>query len=88
MGNGLLTFIDEKCEFSDFFNNKEIVTYKNFNDLINKILFYKKNPTLRKLIAKNGYKKYHKEFSSEKVVKFIISKNSNLYNKENFYWIK
>lgn len=88
MGNGLLTFIHQDCQFSDFFNNKEIVTYKNLKDLINKILFYKKNSTLRKLIARNGYKKYHKEFSSDKVAKYIISKITNLYSKEKFYWVR
>jgi hypothetical protein len=29
MGNGLLTFIDEKTSYSDFFNKNEIITYKN-----------------------------------------------------------
>ena len=42
MGNGLLTFIDEKTFYSDFFNQNEIVTYKNVNDLIEKILNIKK----------------------------------------------
>jgi len=88
MGNGLLTFIHQDCQFSDFFNNKEIITYKNLKDLVNKILFYKENPTQRKLIARNGYKKYHKEFSSDKVAKYIISKITNLYSKEKFYWVR
>ena len=33
MGNGLLTFIDERTKYSDFFNNKEIINYKNESDL-------------------------------------------------------
>ena len=42
IGNGLLTFIDKKTLLSDFFNNKEIVTYENISDLSEKIIFYKK----------------------------------------------
>lgn len=88
MGNGLLTFIHKDYHYSDFFTDKEIVTYKNYNDLVKKILYFKKKPALRKLIAKNGYEKYHKEFGSEKVAKFIISKITNLYSREKFYWVR
>ena len=37
IGNGLLTFVDEKTYLSDFFSNKEVVFYKNLNDLSYKI---------------------------------------------------
>ena len=40
MGNGLLTFIDEKVQMNDFFNKNEIIFYKNINDLSDKIKFY------------------------------------------------
>ena len=43
MGNGLLTFIDIKTQLNKIINNNEAVFYKNFNDLIKKILFYKEN---------------------------------------------
>ena len=55
MGNGLLTLIDEKVCYRDFFKN-ELVTYKNYNDLIYKIKKYLKDEKARKLIAKNGKK--------------------------------
>ena len=67
MGNGLLVFIDIKTGFKKFFSSNEVVYYKNYNDLIKKISFYKKNDNLRKLVAKNGYKKYFKLFNSKKV---------------------
>ena len=34
IGNGLLTFIDEKTKYNDFFSKDEVVFYKNQNDLI------------------------------------------------------
>ncbi len=84
MGNGLLTFIDEKTSFSDFFSSKEIVFYKNLDDLIGKILKFKKDDKQRRFIAKNGKKKYLKIFNSTNVAKFIIGKTFDF--KYNFFW--
>ena len=86
MGNGLLTLIDEKTFYSDFFTKKEIVTYKNYNDLIEKINRYKKNDNERKLIARNGKRKYLKYFNSSLVAKYILNKTLDLDNKDNFLW--
>ncbi len=84
MGNGLLTFIDEKTCYSDFFTNNELVTYKNDNDLIEKIYKYKKNDNERKLIAKKGKMKYLKYFNSTLVAEFIINKTYDI--KKKYYW--
>ena len=37
MGNGLLTFVDKDTFFGDFFSNKEIITYKDIDDLTYKL---------------------------------------------------
>jgi len=88
MANGLMTIIHEDTKYSDFFNKNEIVTYKNFKDLINKIKYYIKNDKKRKFIANNGKKKYLKEFSSEKISKYIILKTLNIKSKDKFIWDK
>lgn len=72
MGNGVLTFINEKYQFSDFFSPKELITYKNQTDLIEKIKYYKMNYKERKLIAKNGKKKYFKLFNNNSVCKYMV----------------
>ena len=72
MGNGLLTFIDEKVLMKDFFNEKEIIFYKNINDLADKIKFYSKNDKIRIKIARNGKKKYFKLFNETRVTKYFI----------------
>ena len=72
MGNGLLTFIDEKVQMSDFFNSNERIFYKNISDLADKILFYSKNDRLRKKIARKGKKKYFKLFNEVKVSKYLL----------------
>ena len=72
MGNGLLTFIDEKVQMIDFFNKNEIIFYKNINDLSDKIKFYSKNDKIRKKIAKSGKNKYFQLFNEKKITKFFI----------------
>lgn len=72
IGNGLLTFIDNKVQMNDFFNESEIIFYNNINDLSDKIKFYSTNDKLRKKIAENGKKKYFKLFNETKISKYII----------------
>ena len=89
MGNGLLTFIDKRTSYGDFFTNKEIILYKDINDLSYKINKYKKDHRDRKLIAKNGKEKYMKFFNSNIVCTFIINKTFEVENKKDkFLWEK
>ena len=83
MGNGLLTFIDEKVQMIDFFTKNEVIFYKNINDLSDKIKFYSANDRLRKKIAKNGKKKYFKLFNETKISKYFI--DVSLGNKSNLF---
>ena len=86
IGNGLLTFIDAKTKYGDFFTNNEIIFYDGIEDLSQKIKKYKKNDKDWRRIAKNGYKKYHKYFNSNIVAKFIIDKTLGIRSK--YYWEK
>ncbi len=72
MGNGLLTFIDNKVKMNHFFSNKEIIFYDNIYDLSEKIKFYANNDKLRINIAKNGKKKYFQLFNEKRISKYII----------------
>ena len=83
MGNGLLTFIDEKVQMNDFFNKNEIIFYKNTHDLAEKIIFYSKKDKLRKKIAENGKKKYFKLFNEVNISKYLI--DISLGNKNNLF---
>tara|TARA_B100000780_G_scaffold95930_1_gene66898 strand:+ start:2870 stop:4987 length:2118 start_codon:yes stop_codon:yes gene_type:complete len=75
MGNGLLTFIDQKTQMNDFFNKNEIVLYSSIMDLSDKIEFYKKNDKIRKIIANNGRNKYFKLFNELITTKYILDKS-------------
>ena len=86
VGNGLVCLIDEKTQYRDFFNNSEMVFYKNVSDLSEKILKISRDENLRKKIAKNGKKKYMKYFNSSLVAEFIINKTLGIDNKKKFFW--
>ena len=75
MGNGLLTFMDNKKQFNDFFSNNEIIFFKDEIELLDKLNFYKINSTLRKKIAKGGQKKYFKLFNETNVAKYIVERS-------------
>ena len=84
MGNGLLTFINDKVEMDSFFSKDEMIFYKNIDDLVSKVKFYSKNDRERIKIAKKGKKKYFKRFNEIATSKYIvdvsIGKINNLYN--------
>ena len=89
VGNGLLTFIDDKTFYKNFFTNKEMIFYKNINDLSEKIKKYSRDEKLRIDIAKNGKRKYLKYFNSTKVADYIIKKTCEINNKKDFFlWEK
>tara|TARA_B110000881_G_C18592123_1_gene528724 strand:+ start:71 stop:2197 length:2127 start_codon:yes stop_codon:yes gene_type:complete len=85
IGNGLVTLIDEKTKYNHFFNDDEMVFYKNISDLSEKILKIAKDDKLRKKIGAKGKKKYLKYFNSTLVADFIIKKTFGI-KKTNFYW--
>ena len=62
-----------------------MVFYKNINDLSEKILKISRDEKLRRLIAKNGKKKYMKYFNSTIVADFIINKTLDINKKRNIF---
>ena len=85
-GNGLVTLIDEKTCYRDFFNDKEMVFYSNVSDLIEKITHISKDEKLRKMIGRNGKDKYLKYFNSNLVAEFIINKTFNIDSRKKYLW--
>ena len=85
-GNGLVTLIDEKTGYRDFFNDKEMVFYKNVSDLTEKIYKITRDDKLRRSIGKSGKKKYFKYFNSNLVAEFIINKTFEFNNKKKYLW--
>jgi len=86
LGNGLLTFIDQKTKFDHFFNPNELVFYKNIDDLSEKMQKLSLDDNLRKKIAKKGWLKYHKYFNSQIVSDYMINKVFNLSRNNKTIW--
>ena len=86
IGNGILTFVDINTKLNDFFNNDEVVFYKNIKDLSEKINFYKENKEKRNSIAKKGKKKYFRIFNNKVISDYICSRCS-IENQNKVFWM-
>ena len=73
VGNGLLTFVDEKTQFGDFFNKDELIFYNSISELSEKIIKYSLDDKERIKVAKKGKYKYFKYFNSSLIAKYLIS---------------
>ena len=88
VGNGLLTFIDQNTYLSDFFSTKELVFYKNIDDLSYKLSKYKKDRKSGKRIARNGRNKYLKYFNSDLVSEYILKQTLDYKSSKKMIWEK
>ena len=86
IGNGLVCLLDEATHYRNFFNDSEIVFYKNVNELSEKIERISNDEKLRKKIAKNGKKKYMDHFNSDLVSEYIVNRTFDIKNKKNYLW--
>ena len=86
IGNGLVTLIDKKTKYEDFFTNNEMVFYNGINDLSEKIIKISNDEKLRKRIGKAGREKYFKYFNSSVVAEFIINKTLDINIKKKYFW--
>ncbi len=88
IGNGLVTLINEKTGYQDFFDSDEMVFYKSIDDLSEKISRISQDEKLRKKIGRNGREKYLKFFNSTLVADFILTKTFDIKNKNKYLWYK
>ncbi len=86
MGNGILTFIDERVKFRDFFNENEMLFYKNEKDLCEKILNIKDDIEKINKISRNGKLKYFKIFNNLIISDFILNKSLGTNAKYKYVW--
>ena len=86
IGNGLVTLIDEKTGYNDFFDKSEMVFYKNVSDLSEKIEKISADEKLRKSIGRKGKIKYMKYFNSTLVADFIINKTFDINKNKKYLW--
>ena len=88
MGNGILTFVNEKVKFQELFSSNEMLFYKNENDLIDKIKDIKDDMQKINKISKKGKEKYFRIFNNLIVADSIISKSLGVKSKYKYAWEK
>jgi hypothetical protein len=86
VGNGILTFINSKVKFQEFFNNDEMIFYNNEVDLIEKINLLKNDINKINKISKKGKKKYFKIFENNIVANYILSNTFDLTPSYRYAW--
>ena len=88
MGNGVLPFIHEDVKYQDFFDNDEIILYKDSSDLINKLINIKDNK--KEIIArsKKAKKSYFNYFNNKIIADYLIFRIFNYKNKYKYCWLK
>lgn len=81
LAQGSLVFSPKIPEFDTLFLDDEIIYFDDFNDLKEKLVFYKNNEEKRLKISKKGWKKAHKLFNStiitEKMIENIFKSFDN-----------
>ena len=86
VANGIMTFIDNKVGYSDFFDDTEMGFYKNVDDLLIQIDGLHSNINKVNRISKNGKKKYFSIFNNQIISDYIISKTFNKKGKFKYVW--
>ena len=86
MGNAILPFIHENVKYDDFFNNGEIITYRDEKDLLSKLISIKDNEKLLKKKSLNAKKSYFAYFENTIISDSIINKVFNTKRKFKYIW--
>jgi len=86
VANGIMTFIDKKTKYQDFFSNDEMGFYNDIDDLLNQL--EKLNGNINKInkISRNGKKKYFSIFDNSIIADYIISKLFDTKSKFKYVW--
>ena len=86
IANGIMTFIDKKTQYQDFFNYDEMGFYTDADDLLNQL--EKLNGNINKInkISRNGKRKYFSIFDNTIVADFILFKTFDKKNKFRYVW--
>ena len=74
IGNGIYTFIDKGTQFNKIFNDDEVGSYKNIDDVGAKIEYLLTKQDKINEYGKNGKEKYFKLFNNKIISNNIINK--------------
>lgn len=87
MGSGLLVFTTRSNNLNELYKeDEELVFFDTKEELLDKILYFKKNDKSRQMIAKAGWKKSHSCFNEKLVTKYMIETTFRTKHTEEYAW--
>jgi hypothetical protein len=78
MGNGILAFIHRAGEMQQLLGEDTAVFFETDEELLEKIVQFKQDDSLRKEVAQRGRTFYRQHFNSDSVAQYIIDRTLNL----------
>lgn len=85
IGNGILTFINEKNGLQRFLEGKAVF-FHDIDDLKEKIIIFQNEDQKRKKIAAKGRDFYHRHFSSELVTQYVVERTLGMTLSHDYLW--
>ena len=73
-GNGLLTFCPRVPGIDKLFTDDELVYFNDFDDLLEKLIYYHHHADECRRIAENGWKRAHKCYNGKRVTRYMVEK--------------
>lgn len=86
MGNGLLTFVWDKGDMRQFFNDEHVVFFQDSASLKKQIRNFHNDDARRQTVAGQGRKFYHEEFSGQKVASYMVETTLNSPYSHDYLW--
>ena len=72
VGNGLLTFVHRGSGYGSLFSDKELAFFDDLDDLVAGIGRYAADDAEARVVAQNGWKRYHDIFSVDLVTRYMV----------------
>jgi len=85
IGNGILTFINERNGLDRFLKDKAVF-FKDYEELKRKMKLFQEDDTKRKDVAARGRAFYHQEFSSELVTQYVVEMTLEMNLSHEYIW--
>lgn len=86
MGNGLLTFLWDKGGMRRLLNDDQAVFFKDFDDLVRRLVEFQHDDARRRAVAGAGRAHYCEHFSGQRVIQFIAETTLGLPYGRNYLW--
>ncbi len=85
-GNGLLTFTQETPGLRELFSDEEMVYFRDLDDLLDKLRYYKANAAEAREIARRGRERAHRSYNAQRIARFITEISFEQPLSEDYEW--